>query len=90
MERVITLLMKIKPWLWYIVCIGILPFVFARLTWISSDQKFLVLFGGITVLKLFTLYKTIKTRNVVVIVVDIIFSIVMFYCMYIFLQRFFT
>jgi hypothetical protein len=90
MERVITVLMKIKPWLWYILCMAVLLFVFSRLTWISSDQKFLVLFSLITVLKFFTLYKTIKSKNVVIIVVDIIFSIIIFYCMYIFLQRFFT
>jgi hypothetical protein len=89
MERAIAVFMKIKPWLWYIVCMGVLLFVFPRLTWLSSDQKFLVLFSGITVLKFFALYKSIKSRNVVVIVVDIIFSIVIFYCMYIFLQRFF-
>ncbi len=90
MERAIAVFMKIKPWLWYIICISILLFVFARLNWISSDQKYLVLFSGITVLKFFTLYKSIKSRNVVIIVVDIIFSIVIFYGMYIFLQRFFN
>ena len=88
MERIMTVFMKIKPWVLAIVFIGILPIVFTRLPWLSFKQKFLVVFTFVTIGIFFRLYKSIKSRNILVIVVDILFSIIISYCMFIFLRRY--
>lgn len=83
-----TVLIKYKSWVLAIVFIGILPFIFTRLPWLSSKQKGLVVFIYVTIGAFFRLYKSIKSRNTLVIVVDILFSIIISYCMFIFLQRY--
>jgi hypothetical protein len=82
-----TVLIKYKSWVLAIVFIGTLPIVFA-LPWLSSKQKFLVIFTFVTIGTFFRLYKSIKSRNTLVIVVDILFSIIISYCLFIFLQRY--
>ena len=87
MERIMTVLIKYKSWVLAIVFIGTLQIVFA-LPWLSSKQKFLVIFTFVTIGTFFRLYKSIKSRNTLVIVVDILFSIIISYCMFIFLRRY--
>lgn len=77
--------MKLKIW---IVILTILIIIISYLPWLSTFQKYLILFIYVAFGHSMMIYNAIKSRNSMLIVVNISLALIVFYLIFHVLQRY--
>ena len=77
--------MKLKFW---ILILAILIIIIGYLPWLSTFQKYLILFIYVAFGHSMMIYNAIKSRNSILIVVNVSLALIVFYLIFYVIQRY--